>query len=101
MESVSKDASVSVIINGFLHKYVTWDQFVNNIGFIFLQKPFLWTVFEEIPESVIIKAAKTTCHASMRYMISFIHVKIDIDAIIDVIKLMLSASNIPARIIHE
>lgn len=41
MESVSKDASVSVIINGFLHKYVTWDQFVNDIGFIFLQKPFL------------------------------------------------------------
>ena len=41
LKSVSKDASVSTIINGILHKYVTWDQFVNDTGFIFLQKPFL------------------------------------------------------------
>jgi hypothetical protein len=31
METVSKDASVSAIINGILRKYVTWDQFVNAI----------------------------------------------------------------------
>jgi hypothetical protein len=99
MQSISEGTNISAVINSILRKYVTWDQFVSDIGFIFLQKPFLRTILEEIPESVVIKAAKTTCHAGMRDAISFIHGKIDIDSIIDVVRLWLSASNLPHRII--
>jgi hypothetical protein len=99
MQSISEGTNISTIINSILRKYVTWDQFVSDIGFIFLQKPFLRTILEEIPESAVIKAAKTTCHSGMRDAISFIHGKIDIDSIIDVVRLWLSASNLPHRII--
>ena len=37
----------------------------------------------------------------MRDAISFIHGRIDIDTIIDIVKLWLSASNIPLRIIRN
>ena len=99
MQSISEGTNISTVINSILRKYVTWDQFVSDIGFIFLQKPFLRTLLEEIPESIVIKAAKTTCHAGMRDAISFIHGKIDMDSIIDVVRLWLSASNLPHRII--
>ena len=101
MQSISEGTNISSVINNILRKYVTWDQFINDIGFIFLQKPFLRTIFEDIPEAVIIKAAKTTCHAGMRDAISFIHGKIDTNTIIDVVKLWLSSSNIPLRVIYD
>ncbi|MDN5846983.1 MAG: hypothetical protein L0H53_11995 [Candidatus Nitrosocosmicus sp.] len=100
-QSISEGTNVSTVINNILRKYITWDQFVSDIGFIFLQKPFLRTIFEEVPEAIIIRAAKTTCHAGMRDAISFIHGKIDTGAIIDVVKLWLSASNIPLQIIED
>lgn len=56
---------------------------------------------EHTPETEIIMAVKTTCHSGMRDAISFIHGKIDIKSILDVIKLWLSASNLPFRIIDN
>lgn len=100
-QAISEGKTVSTIINNILRKYVTWDQFVNDIGFIFLQKPFLRNILEHTPETEIIMAAKTTCHSGMRDAISFIHGKIDIKSILDVIKLWLSASNLPFRIIDN
>lgn len=100
-QSITGGMSISTLINNILRKYATWDQFVNDIGFIFLQKPFLRSILEEVSEALIIKTAKTTCHAGMRDAISFIHGKIDIEAIIDVVTLWLSASNIPSRIITD
>ena len=101
LQAESDGTSISAVINNVLRKYVTWDQFICDIGFIFLQKPFLRNIFEKTPEADIIKAAKTTCHAGMRDAISYIHGKIDADTIMDVVRLWLSSSNIPLKIIRD
>lgn len=101
MQALTEDKTVSAIINNILRKYVTWDQFISDIGFVFLQKPFVRNIFENISEEDIVKAAKTTCYIGMKDAISFIHGKNDIESIVDVIKLWLSASNFPNKIIKD
>jgi hypothetical protein len=96
-----ENKTVSSIINDVLRKYVTWDQFVSDIGFVFLQKPFVINIFECVSDEDIIRAAKTSCYTGMRDAISFIHGKNDVDAIIDVIKLWLSASKFTNTIIKS
>jgi hypothetical protein len=96
-----ENKTVSSIINEVLRKYVTWDQFVSDIGFVFLQKPFVRNIFEHVSEEDLIKAAKTSCYAGMRDAISFIHGKNDVEAITDVIKLWLSASKFTNTIIKS
>jgi hypothetical protein len=96
-----ENKTVSSIINEVLRKYVTWDQFVSDIGFVFLQKPFVRSIFEQVSDEDIIRAAQTSCYTGMRDAISFIHGRNDVDAIIDVIKLWLSASKFTNTIINS
>ena len=60
-EAESNNGNISSVINTALRKHVTWDQFVSDIGFVFMQKPFLRTIFEKISES-------DSCHGSQNYM---------------------------------
>jgi hypothetical protein len=101
IQAIQEDKTISSIINHVLRKYVTWDQFVSEIGFVFLQKPFVRTIFEHVSNEDIVKAAKTTCYTGMRDAIAFIHGKNDVDAITDVIKLWLSASKFTNTIISS
>ncbi|HXT83588.1 MAG TPA: hypothetical protein VN704_04555 [Verrucomicrobiae bacterium] len=100
-QSISEDKTISSIINQILKKYVTWDQFVNDIGFFFIQKPFLNFTFEHIRDEDIIYGAKTICYTGLRDAITFIHGKVDAESILDVIKLWLSASNLSFKIISN
>ncbi|WP_316504484.1 hypothetical protein [Nitrosopumilus sp.] len=100
-EAESNNSNISSVINAALRKHVTWDQFVSDIGFVFMQKPFLRTIFEKISEGDLVMAARTTCHSGMRDAVVFIHGKIAVDAIVDVIKLWLSASDMPLRVVKK
>ena len=100
-QAIQEDKTVSSIINHILRKYVSWDQFVSDVGFVFLQKPFVQSIFEHISEEELVKAARTVCYSGMRDAISFIHGKNDVDSIIDVIKLWLSASKFTNTVIKS
>jgi len=100
-QAIQEDKTVSSIINHILRKYVSWDQFVSDVGFVFLQKPFVQSIFEHISEEDLVKAARTVCYTGMRDAISFIHGKNDVDTIIDVIKLWLSASKFTNTVIKS
>ena len=100
-QAIQEDKTVSSIINHILRKYVSWDQFVSDVGFVFLQKPFVQSIFENISEEDLVKAARTVCYSGMRDAISFIHGKNDVDSIIDVIKLWLSASKFTNTVIKS
>ena len=100
-QAIQEDKTVSSIINHILRKYVSWDQFVSDVGFVFLQKPFVRSIFERISEEDLVKAARTSCYTGMRDAISFIHGKNDVDSIIDVIKLWLSASKFTNTVIKS
>ncbi len=47
-QASTEDKTVSAIINNILRKYVSWDQFVSDVGFVFLQKPFVRNIFEQV-----------------------------------------------------
>lgn len=100
-QALTEDKTVSAIINNILRKYVSWDQFINDIGFVFLQKPFVRNIFENVSDENIIRAAKTSCYTGMRDAISFLHGKNDIESIVDVIKLWFSASNFINKVIQS
>ncbi len=100
-QAIQEDKTISSIINHVLKKYVSWDQFVSDVGFVFLQKPFVQRIFENISEEDLVKAARTVCYTGMRDAISFIHGKNDVDTIIDVIKLWLSASKFTNTVIKS
>ncbi len=100
-QAIQEDKTVSSIINHILRKYVSWDQFVSDVGFVFLQKPFVQSIFEHISDEDLVKAARTVCYTGMLDAISFIHGKNDVDSIIDVIKLWLSASKFTNTVIKS
>ncbi len=52
-QAVTEDKTVSAIINNIRRKYVSWDQFISDIGFVFLQKPFVRNVFEHISMMIL------------------------------------------------
>ncbi|HKU83428.1 MAG TPA: hypothetical protein VJP58_05245 [Candidatus Nitrosocosmicus sp.] len=99
-QASTEDKTVSSVINNILRKYVSWDQFVSDIGFVFLQKPFVRNIFEHVSDEDLIKAAKTSCYTGMRDAISFIHGKNDVESIVDVLKLWFSASNFTNKVIQ-
>lgn len=100
-QASAEDKTISAIINNVLRKYVSWDQFVSDIGFVFLQKPFVRNIFEHLSDEIIIKAARTSCYTGMRDAISFIHGKNDLESIVDVLKLWFSASNFNNKVIQS
>ena len=57
-QASTEDKTVSAIINNILRKYVSWDQFVSDVGFVFLQKPFVRNIFEHVSDDDMVKAAK-------------------------------------------
>ena len=48
-QAYTEDKTGSAIMNNILRKYVSWDQFVSDIGFVFLQKPHVRNIFEHVP----------------------------------------------------
>ena len=101
LEATTQDSNISNLINSILRKYVAWDRFVGDIGYMHMPKAFLRGVFEKITEKDMEKLATTTGYARMRDAILFINGKVDLDGTIDVIKLWLSASEIPIRVIRD
>ena len=100
-EASSQDSHVSTIINNILRKYATWDRFVSDIGFMYMQKPLLRALLEKISEKDISLISKTVGYARTRDAVLFISGKVDVKGIIDVVKLWLNSSKIPIRIIEN
>lgn len=101
LEATTQDSNISNLINSILRKYVAWDRFVGDIGYMHMPKAFLRSMFEKITEKDMEKLATTTGHSRMRDAILFINGKVDLDGTIKVIKLWLSASEIPIRVIRD
>ena len=98
-EASSNDSHVSTVINNILRRYATWDRFVGDVGFMYMQKPFLRALFEKINEKEILNLGKTIGYTRTRDAVLFINGKVDKSGIINVIGLWLSSSKIPARVI--
>ena len=100
-EASSHNSHVSTVINSILRKYATWDRFVSDVGFMYMQKPLLRALFDKISDKDIVQVSKTIGYARTRDAVLFIGDKINIKAIVNVVKLWLTSSEIPIRIIRN
>ena len=100
-EASSHDSHVSTIINNILRKYATWDRFVSDVGFMYMQKPLLRSLFDKISDKDVMQVSKTTGYARTRDAVLFIGGKVNVKSIVDVVKLWLTSSKIPIRIIKN
>jgi len=100
-EASSHDSHVSTVINNILRKYATWDRFVSDVGFMYMQKPLLRALLDKISDRDIVQVSKTVGYARTRDAVLFIGGKVNVKAIINVVKLWLTSSKIPIRIIEN
>ena len=100
-EASSHNSHVSTVINNILRKYATWDRFVSDVGFMYMQKPLLRALFEKISDKDVTQVSKTIGYARTRDAVLFIGGKVNVKAIVDVVKLWLTSSKIPIRVIEK
>ena len=100
-DALSHNSHVSTVINNILRKYATWDMFVSDVGFMYMQKPLLRAFFEKIPDKDITQVSKTIGYARTRDAILFIGGKVNIKTIVNVVKLWLTSSKVPIRVIEK
>ena len=100
-EASSHDSHVSTVINSILRKYATWDRFVSDVGFMYMQKPLLRAFFEKISDKDVAQVSKTVGYARTRDAILFVGGKVNVKTIVDVVKLWLTSSKIPIRVIEK
>lgn len=101
MEAKLNQTSINTLISQILAKHTGWDKFTKEIGFIFLTKPFVRAILEEVPESTIKTICNTICRGGIRDTMIFTEGKINITSFFNSFGMWLAASNIPYRIIHE
>ncbi|AJW71527.1 hypothetical protein [Nitrosopumilus adriaticus] len=99
-EASSNDSTVSTVINNILRKHASWDRFVGDIGFMYVQKPLVRALFEKVSNKDLAQMSDTIGYARIRDAVLFIDGKVDVTGITYVIKLWLTTSNIPIRVIE-
>ena len=100
-DASSHNSHISTVINNILRKYTTWDMLVSDVGFMYMQKPLLRALFDKISDKDIIQISKTTGYARTRDAILFIGGKVSVRTIVHVVKLWLTSSKIPIRVIEK
>lgn len=96
---ITEDRTVSGIISNFIRKYVSRDQFISDIRFVFLHEPFVRNILKCFPDKDLVKTSKTLYYTGMRDTISFIHGRTDVKSVVGV-KLRFSTSNFTSKVIR-
>jgi len=97
IESEMNSTSLNTLISQILTKHVEWDRFAEDIGFVFLTKPFLRTLLDHIDEKTITTIAVSTCRGAMRDAIIYLKGEINIDTFLQAVDLWFGASHMPFR----
>ena len=97
VENEMNNVTMNTLISQILSKHVKWDCFAEDIGFVFLTKPSLKSIFEEIDEESIKRIALSTCRYAIRDAFIFIKGELNITNFLEVIDLWLNASHVLFR----
>lgn len=96
-ESEMDGTTLNTLTSKVLTKHVEWDRFAEDIGFVFLTKPFLRSLLERIDEETIKRIAVSTCKSAIRDAIIFIKGEINMGSFLSAIDLWFGASHMPFR----
>ena len=101
IESEMKGMTLNTLIGQIITKHTSWDRFAEDIGFVFLTKPFLRAILSHVPEKEMTTIAVTVCRGAMKDATIFMYGEITLDTFIKSLDAWLAASHIPFRHIRD
>jgi hypothetical protein len=101
IESEMKGMTLNTLIGQIITKHTSWDRFAEDIGFVFLTKPFLRAILSHVPEKEMTTIAVTVCRGAMKDATIFMYGEITLDTFIKSLDAWLAASHIPFRHIKD
>lgn len=101
IESEMNATTLNTLISQVLSKHVEWDRFAEDIGFVFLTRPFLRSLLDNVDEKTVTALAVSTCRSAMRDAILFLKGEININFFLQALDLWIGASHIPFRHIEK
>ena len=97
LESEMKGMTLNTLIGQIVTKHVVWDRFAEDIGFVFLTKPFLRAILSQVPEKEMTTIAVTVCRGAMKDATIYMYGELSVDTFIKSLDSWLAASHIPFR----
>jgi hypothetical protein len=101
IESEMKSTTLNTLIGQIITKHVSWDRFAEDIGFVFLTKPFLRAILAHVPEKEMTNIAVTVCRGAMKDATVYMYGEITLESFIKSLDSWLTASHIPFRHIKD
>ena len=101
IESEMKAMTLNTLIGQVITKHTSWDRFAEDIGFVFLTKPFLRAILSHVPEKEMITIAVTVCRGAMKDATIYMYGELTVDTFIKSLDSWLAASHIPFRHIKD
>lgn len=100
-ESEMESITLNTLVSKILAKHVRWDYFTKDIGYIFVTRPFLRALLENVDEKTIMTIAVSTCRGAIRDAIIFMSGEMNLKNFLAGMDMWLGASNIAFRHITE
>ena len=100
-EAEMKASTINTLTSNILTKHVSWDRFAEDIGFVFLTKPFLRAILDEVDEKTMKLIAVSTCRGAIRDAVLFLKGEMSKETIVEAFDLWFAASHIPFRHIKK
>ncbi|HEY4679737.1 MAG TPA: hypothetical protein VIH04_00545 [Nitrosarchaeum sp.] len=101
IESEMKSMTLNTLIGQIITKHASWDRFAEDIGFVFLTKPFLRAILSHVPEKEMTTIAVTVCRGAMKDATIYMYGELTVDTYIKSLDAWLAASHIPFRHIKD
>ena len=101
IESEMKNMSLNTLIGQIITEHTSWDRFAEDIGFVFLTKPFLRAILSHVPEKEMITIAVTVCRGALKDATIYMYGELTVDTFIKSLDSWLAASHIPFRHIKD
>ena len=101
IESEMKSITLNALIGQIITKHTSWDRFAEDIGFVFLTKPFLRAILSHVSEKEMINIAVTICRGAMKDATIYMYGEITVDTFLKTLDSWFVASHIPFRHIKD
>ena len=96
-----KSMTLNTLIGQIITKHTSWDKFAEDIGFVFVTKPFLRAILSHVTEKEMANIAVTVCRGAMKDATIYMYGELTMDTFIKSLDSWLAASHIPFRHIHD
>jgi len=98
---LNKKISLNTLINHLLEKQLTWNEVVNEIGWVTMFRSTFREIMDIISKEKAIKIGKTTGKTDLRNSLNYFYGKVDLESILELLKKRFQSMNIQSRRISQ